>query len=384
MEFVYFGNDWFAENRTSSHHISKRLGAQFPVLYVEVPGMRAPKVNTRDLGKVWQKLSSMFQPPQQVGPSFWRMTLPQIPFRRHAFLRAINRWISQFLIRRAIRKLGFHDYVAWFHLPHPGFLAKNLGESLTVYYCVDEYSKYPDVDAVAIKKLDDDLVRAADIVFTCNQPLLDDRVAMNPNISVSPHGVDAEVFALAQSPETPLPEAAKGLSRPIIGQWGLIDQRVDQAIVEYIARSRPDWTILMVGRVAVDMGALNTLPNVVFTGVRPYAELPQWARAMDVCILPYLQTTLILQSSPLKLREYLASGKPIVAVPLPETEMLGDAVKTAVDGPGFVRAIEEALATNTPELVAYRQHAIAGNTWDATFANALTKVTAEWERRHSK
>jgi glycosyltransferase involved in cell wall biosynthesis len=383
MQFVYFGNDWFAENRTSSHHISRRLGAQSPVLYVDVPGMRAPKVNTRDLGKVWQKLTSMFQPPQQVGPSFWRMTLPQIPFRRYAWLRAINRRISELLIRRAIRKLGFRDYVAWFHLPHPGFLAKKIGEGLTVYYCVDEYSKYPDVDAVAIKKLDDDLVRASDIVFTCNQPLLDDRVAMNPNISVSPHGVDSEVFALAQSPETRIPDSAKSLSRPIIGQWGLIDQRVDQAIVEHIARSRPDWTILMVGRVAVDMGVLATLPNVVFTGVRPYAELPQWARAMDVCILPYVQTQMILQSSPLKLREYLASGKPIVAVPLPETDALGDAVQTATDGPGFVQAIEAALATDTPELVAYRQHAIAGNTWDATFANALARVQAEWQRRHA-
>ena len=377
MEFIYFGNDWFAENRTSSHHISRRIGERYPVLYVEVPGMRAPKANARDFRKVMEKLRSAFKPPQQVGPHFWRMTMPQIPFNKFGVVRAMNRVFSRYMVRKAVRKLGFHDTVAWFHIPHPGFLAKHLGETLTVYYCVDEYSKYPDVNATAIKNLDNSLTRASDIVFTCNQPLADDRVALNPNIFVSPHGVDAEVFALATAPETPIPDAVKDLPRPIIGSWGLIDQRVDLAIVEHIARARPQWTILMIGRPAVDLSALKVMPNVVFTGVRPYAELPQWSKAIDVCILPYVRTEMIIQSSPLKLREYLASGKPIVSVPLPETEMLGDAIKTAVDGPGFVAAIETALATDTPELVAVRRKAIEGNTWDAVAANALAKIEAQ-------
>ena len=123
--------------------------------------------------------------------------------------------------------------------------------------------------------------------------------------------------------------------------------------------------------------ALESLPNVVFAGVRPYAELPNWAKAIDVCILPYIQTPLVLQSSPLKLREYLASGKAIVSVPLPETTLLGDAVETAVDGPGFVAAIEAALAADNPELIAVRQRAIEGNTWEAVVAKVLEKIEAE-------
>jgi glycosyltransferase involved in cell wall biosynthesis len=123
------------------------------------------------------------------------------------------------------------------------------------------------------------------------------------------------------------------------------------------------------------------MPNVVFAGVKPYAELPKWAKAIDVCILPYTQTSLNLQSSPLKLREYLASGKPIVAVPLPEAKLLGNVVQTAEDGPGFVLAIEEALAVASPELVAIRQKAVDGNTWDATVANVLEKLEAELSRR---
>jgi glycosyltransferase involved in cell wall biosynthesis len=156
---------------------------------------------------------------------------------------------------------------------------------------------------------------------------------------------------------------------------------VDLAILEEIARTRPSWTILLIGRSVVDAPALRRMPNVVFAGSKPYSQLPNWAKAIDVCILPFTQTSLMVQSSPLKLREYLAAGKPTVAVPLPEANLLGKAVLTAVDGPGFVRAIEEALAANTPELVALRQKSVETNTWDATVANVLEKLQAELSHR---
>jgi glycosyltransferase involved in cell wall biosynthesis len=374
MEFIYFGNDWFAENRTSSHHIAKRLGAEYPMLYVEVPGLRAPKANARDLRKLLKKLRMTFQPPQQVAPHFWRMTLPQIPMQRFGIIRALNKAFSRMMIRKAVHRLGFTDTVSWFHVPHPGFLARNLGEKLTVFYCIDDYSKLPDVDTATIRTMDDNLTSASDIVFACNQSLADARRPLNANIHVSPHGVDTEVFALANSPETQIPDELKNVPRPIIGSWGLIDPRVDLSIVEYIARTRPDWTILLIGRIATDVSTLKQMPNVIFAGVKPYTELPSWAKAIDVCVLPYVQTSLVLQSSPLKLREYLASGKPLVATPLPEAILLGEAVEIASDGPSFITAIEHALATNSPELIALRQKAVEANTWDATVANILEKL----------
>jgi hypothetical protein len=91
----------------------------------------------------------------------------------------------------------------------------------------------------------------------------------------------------------------------------------------------------------------------------------------------------MVQSSPLKLREYLAAGKPTVAVPLPESILLGKAILTAEDGPGFVRAIEEALAADSPELVALRQKAVETNTWDATVAKVLVKLESELSRRRA-
>lgn len=377
MEFIYFGNDWSADNRTSSHHIAKRLGAKYPILYVEVPGLRAPKANARDLRKLIKKIRKAIQPPQMVGPHFWVMTLPQIPFRRIIGIRTANRLLSQLLIRRAISRIGFKNSVAWFHVPHAGFLAKHLAEKLTVFYCIDEYSKLPDVDGKAVQAMDDELTVAADIVFVCSQGLLETHIPLNTNTYLSPHGVDSELFAVASSPQTEIPGELKDLPRPIIGFWGLLDRWVDLPLLEHIASARPGWTIVLIGRVAVDVSSLKRLPNVRFVGVKPYSELPNWAKAIDVCILPFARTSLMLQSSPLKLREYLAAGKPIVSVPLPEVEKFGDLVHTATDGAGFVSAIEEALGTEKPEFRLQRQKAVQGNTWNATVENVMNKLDAE-------
>jgi glycosyltransferase involved in cell wall biosynthesis len=381
MKFIHFGNDWFAENRTSSHHIAKRIGARYPMLYVEVPGLKKPKASMRDLRKIVEKLRMTFQSPQLVAPHFWRMTLPQMPLRRFALIRGGNRMLSRFLIRRAIRSLDFNAAIAWFHVPHPGFLAKQLGEKLTVFYCVDDYSRLPGVDEIAVQDMDDTLTATADIVFTCNRRLMETHSQHNGNVHLSPHGVDTEMFALSTSPETEIPEEANELRRPVIGWWGVLDPRVDISILEHLAVARPNWTILLIGRVAVDVSALSRLANVVLVGTKAYTDLPRWAKAINVCILPYAQSFWRERSSPLKLQEYLAAGKPIVSTPFPEARMFGSLVQVVADGPGFVCAIEEALATDTPERAALRQQAVRSNTWDATIENVLEKLEAELRAR---
>ena len=384
MKFIHFGNDWSADNRTSSHHIARRIGARFPMLYVEVPGLKKPSASVRDLRKIVEKLRLTFQPPQLVAPHFWRMTLPQMPFRRFAIVRAGNRMLSRFLMRRAIRSLGFNDAIAWFHVPHPGFLARQLGEKLTVFYCIDDYSRLPDVDEFAVQDMDDALTATADIVFTCNRTLMETHSRHNANVHLSPHGVDTGMFARSTSPETAVPEEVTKLQRPVIGWWGVLDPRVDISILEHVAVARPNWTILLIGRVAADVSALSRLANVVFVGTKPYTDLPRWAKAIDVCILPYAQAVWTERSSPLKVREYLAAGKPVVATPFPEAQMFGALVQVVADGPGFVCAIEEALAMDTPERAVLRQKAVESNTWDATVENVLEKLKAELRARRGK
>ena len=135
---VYFGNDWHAENRTSSHHVALRLSATMPVLYVDSPGMRAPGGSGRDLRKAMRKLAASLRPPQHVGGNLWRCTVPQLPFRRVPGVALFNRLFSRWAVRRAMRHVGIGRCLSWFVVPHPGFLAGHLGEDLCIYYCIDD------------------------------------------------------------------------------------------------------------------------------------------------------------------------------------------------------------------------------------------------------
>src|SRR5438105_14711920 len=107
LGIIYFGNDWAAENRTSSHHIAARLSERAPLLYIETPGLRAPKASSRDFRKLFRKLRQAVRRPRRIGPQTWHMTMPQIPFRRLPLAGKLNVALGAFLVRRALRFLGF-------------------------------------------------------------------------------------------------------------------------------------------------------------------------------------------------------------------------------------------------------------------------------------
>ena len=376
---VYFGNDWFAENRTSSHHIARRLGKIVPVLYIETPGSRSPQSSVRDVRKLWRKLARALAPPQKVGERFYVATIPQIPFRKR-----LNRRLGAYLARRAMRQLGFGRRISWFVVPHPGPLAKQLGESLTVYYCIDDYASYPGMDPVAIQALDDNLTRRADVVFVAPRALVEPKRKLNPNVHFSPHGVDFEMFSQASDPATPLAEEVRALPHPVIGYFGTVGEFVDFDLLAYLVGSRPQWTFLFVGLIAADVSRLRAYPNVVFAGPRPYETLPRWAAAFDVAIYAHRVNRQTRHSNPLKLREYLATGKPVVSVVTPETATFAEVVYLADNPAAYLAAIERALREETAELRSKRMAAVAGVSWDARFQETVAVVDETLARADSR
>ena len=382
---VYFGNDWFAENRTSSHHIARRLAARFPLLYVESPGQRTPGTSARDLKKIATKLRGATQLPRQLGPRLWHMVMPQIPLRRLPLVATANRAAGAWLVRRALRHLGFGKLISWFVAPDAGALAGRLGEDLSVYYCTDNYSAFPGVDAALLSRMDDDLARRADQIFVSSPTLLAHKQSLNPNAAHSPHGVDAELFARASEPGTPVAPAAAALAKPVIGFFGLIEAWIDLELVEFLARARPEWSFLMIGRVAVPATPLMSLPNVHFPGPQPYETLPQWARAFDAAIIPYRQNQQVFNANPLKLREYLATGKPIVAVPSPEINKFAHCVRIAGEPARFLEEIEAALSeAGDGAKRTLRQQQVRTATWDARVDEILDTVERRYRSKHGR
>jgi glycosyltransferase involved in cell wall biosynthesis len=381
---IYFGNDWFAENRTSSHHIARRLGKLVPVLYIETPGSRSPQKSARDLRKLWRKLARTIEPPQKVGEQFYVATIPQIPFRKLPAIDRLNRWLGAWLARRAMRKIGFGKRISWFVVPHPGPLAKQLGESLTVYYCIDDYASYPGMDQVAIQTLDDDLTRKADVVFVAPRALLEPKRKLNPNVHFSPHGVDFEMFSQATDPATPLADEVRGLKHPVVGYFGTVGEFVDFDLLAYLAESRPAWTFLFVGLIHADVSRLRRYPNVILAGPKPYEMLPRWAAAFDVAIYAHQVNRQTKHSNPLKLREYLATGKPVVSVVTPETATFAEVVYLADNPEAYLAAIERALREETPDLRRKRMAAVTGVSWDARFEETIAVVNEMLSRGDSR
>jgi glycosyltransferase involved in cell wall biosynthesis len=371
---VYFGNDWFAENRTSSHHIARRLASVVPVLYIETPGSRGPRSNFRDIRKIWRKLSAAVAAPRKIHDRLYVKTVPQIPFRKLPLMNHLNRLFSQWLLRRELKKLGFQRLLSWFVVPHAGALAGRLGEALKVYYCIDDYAAHPGMDSVAIQELDDNLTRVADVVFVAPAGLLEAKKALNPNVHYSPHGVDFDLFAKAGDPATEVPEPAHGLRRPVIGYFGTVGEWMDFDLVAYLARARPEWTFLFIGYTAANVSAWRHLPNIVLTGPRPYEELPRWAKAFDVAINPHRVNRQVKNANSLKLREYLATGKPVVSVTTPETVRFSSVIYLADRPEDFLAALEQALAEDDAGRARERMDAVRYLSWDARFQETVAIV----------
>jgi glycosyltransferase involved in cell wall biosynthesis len=377
---VYFGNDWQAENRTSSHHIAARLAASMPVLYVDSPGLRAPQASGRDLRRALRKISSALKAPVQIAPNLWRCTVPQLPFRRIPGVETFNRVFSRWAVKRNMRVLGACKRISWFVVPHPGFLAKKLGEELCVYYCIDDYAAHPGVDTTLIAARDDELTRRADLVFVAPPSLVEAKRAINPNVRFSPHGVDVALFAKAMDPATEIPAAARDLKHPVVGYFGSIHEWIDIELIEWLARQRPQWTFLLVGHAAINVSNLRALPNVVLAGAQPYAQLPAWAKAFDVAIVPYRLNRQVENANPLKLREYLATGKPVVSVSNAEINKFARWVRIAEGRDAYLAALDQALREDSPEAMAERVASVAGQSWDARVVEVLREVDAALAR----
>jgi glycosyltransferase involved in cell wall biosynthesis len=379
---LYFGNDWAAENRTSSHHVARWLASRFRVVYVECPGLRAPKGTARDLRKVAAKLRLALAGPRRQPEGLDVQTLLQIPLHRFALVRAANRHLIRLSLRLLLARLGVRAPVSWFVVPHLAAVAGRLGERLCVYYCIDDYASLPDVDAAAVRAMDDEMTRRADLVFVASETLLEGKRRLNPETHVSPHGVDFDHFVRAQDPALPVPDDVARLPRPIVGFFGLVERWIDLGLVAWLADQRPAWTFLMIGRVAVPDAEVPRRPNVVYLGRRPYESLPAYGKVFSAALIPYHLTPQVMNANPIKLREYLAMGKPIVSVSTPEIDRFAAHVRIGRSREELLRALDAAVgAPLGPEQVAAQTALAATMTWDANLRRVMERVERHLERR---
>jgi len=361
-DLICFANDWAADP-LSKKHIMLRFAKNRRILWINSINNRRPRVAAKDFRRVLQKLRDARAGLTKVEDNIWVLSPLFVPFHRWSVFRKLNRWWLGAQIRRAVRKLKLNNPVTWAFGPTASDVAGHLGEKCIVYHCVDEFGAFSDA-ASEIPQRERDLLNKAALVIVSSSKLLESKRPHNQNTHLVLHGVDFDHFSRAAVRSAGVAEEIASLQHPILGFHGLIADWVDLKLIAEVARKRPDWSIVLIGRIDTDVSPLSKVGNIHMLGHRPYARLPEYLRGFDVAILPFVSNELTRAANPLKLREYLAAGLPVIAAPLPEIAKFAPPVLLADTADEYITATTALMESGTLGPDPERSEAMKRESWD--------------------
>lgn len=376
--FLIFSDDW-GRHPSSCQHLTRRLMQEgdHRVYWVNTIGTRPPGLNLLTLRRGFGKIRSWFGGQRKANSSTGEVSrnepTPKIlhpvmyPWFRHGFDRRLNRFLMSRTINQVLEKAGETDVTAITTLPIVADLPGELpAVRRWVYYCVDDWSRWPGMDARPLAEMEAELIRKMDWIVTAGENLRDRIQALGRDSLLLTHGIDLDFWRGAQSGEARQnPEFARDLPRPVFTFWGLIDERLEPEMVERLAQDVPHGTILLAGPVAAPEVAkrLEAIPNARLLGMVPYEKLPQLAAESDVLIMPYRKNEATEQIQPLKMTEYLASGRPAVVRALRASEPWADALDEADSPETFSRLARFRAMSGLPAAQADSRKRLENETW---------------------
>ncbi|HEY1686035.1 MAG TPA: family 1 glycosylhydrolase [Tepidisphaeraceae bacterium] len=281
----------------------------------------------------------------------------------------LRKWTAE-AIERMNEDGEFDKPLLWYYSPMDSSWSLGYFPNRGVVYdCMDELANF----AGAPKALVDNekrLMQYADVVFTGGYEMGEKRKKIHPNVHIFGCGVEFKHFNKAADSTTAVPPDIDFMPRPILGWFGVIDERVDYGMIGEMARKRPDWSFAMVGPVVkVDPNLLPHSPNLFWLGGRDYQQLPNYCAAFDVCMMPFAMNASTQYINPTKGLEYMATGKPIVSTPVRDVvRQWSDIVRITEGADGFISAAESALRKEEPERVAKGLELAKKSSWESTVA----------------
>lgn len=373
---------------TSKHHVMHLLAERNQVLWVNYHASRAPTASTSDLFYIAKKLKQVVAGIKSPRPNLHVLTPLVVPLPSSRAAKKLNRMLLVQQIRQALRKVAAGPVQFWSFTPDVSYLLGLFHEEKVIYYCVDDHSQFTGYDVSQVLAEEEVLCRKADLVVTTSLALQDAKAPFNANTLLLPHGVDYEHFSQALAEDLPAPDDIASIPHPRLGFFGLIRDWVDLDLVAELARRRPEWHFVMVGDSTIDLAGYRSLSNLHFLGRKPYQELPAYCRAFDVGLIPFKINALTLAVNPIKLREYLAAGLPVVSSPLPEVALYDRWVKVAEGSDAFQNAIAEVLAQGGDRgRAAERSDAMSHETWQSkveTLHQRLSPTAAYSRERNAR
>lgn len=371
----FAGDDYWTANPHSRFHFTHALHRRgHPILWVNSIGMFLPKLSNRGfLRRVTGKLGSWSRFLRQIEPGFHVMSPIALPlFDRPRLARMSDASIER-QVRWVYRRLGIRDPLVFASVPSFAEVIQRLPRQGMMYYYSDKYDAHRDLGARdEIRRRDRILFEAADAVFCVSREIHASLAHQRPHVHYLPHAVDVRRFTAALEDDAPEPADLAAIPHPRIGYYGSLDDGADRSMILHAARALPDHHFVLIGRVLTDLSALAALPNVHLLGKKPYAEIPYYGKGFDLGFMLFEQNEWIYNCSPLKTKEYLALGLPVVSCPVREIELeLADVVSTVTTGDAFVAAVRRELAADNPAARQRRRERVREDTWDARVEEML-------------
>lgn len=361
--------DWWYHNRGHSEcQIMRRLARRVPVLWINSIGMRAPTPDKSDLviRRYARKLRSTIKGLRRTEDGMWVYSPVFVPcYSRRAV--TLNGGLLNLQLKWLLKRLSIRNPAAWVTVPTAADAISRRQWTHVVFNRSDDFSAFPEVDRALIRGLEEELLARADDVVYVNKKLHEREQHLVRRARYLAHGVDHDHFASARPLAGPAkaPDCLGNLPRPIIGFYGALDNyTVDLELLLKVARSFPNATLLLIGPKQMDIARLEAQPNVVYAGSVPYADLPRYAACFDVALMPWLQNEWIAACNPIKLKEYLALGFPVVTTRFRELHAY-EALVYAADGHDeFLAQIRRAIREDDAEMVNRRRRAVVDDSWD--------------------
>jgi len=364
---VFSHTDWRVEP-VSSQHISNFLAEENKVLFVETFGSRAPSAGSMHPERIKQRFINWLKGIRKQDTGHGRLYVysPITPLINSRFFLFLNKSIFLNILKRLIKKLEMKNPILYFYIPPPIGAIDELQNKAVIYHCVDEWATFAGGKNNFFIDAERRLIERADLVFTTNKLVYLNKKPCARRIHNVHHGVDYEHFTQEFGDGAPLPKDMRDIRRPTIAVIGAFADWVDVDLIRFIAEKRRDWSIVSIGAVepGVDIKGLLGAGNVYFLGRKNYSELPNYYRAVDVFIVPFILNEHIKYCAPIRLYEHLSSGKPVITTDFPAArEIEAGLITIAFDKEDFIKKIETALKENDRSLAEKRKLSARQNTW---------------------
>ena len=297
----------------------------------------------------WRRIYLFLLGPREIEPNLYLYTPPLLipAFQIYPVFAAINNVILGIFLNSAMKKIGMKRPLLWMYSHFNQPLIKKLDARRALYECVDEYSSAKGlIKAEVVKRQEAATLKAVDVAVVTASKLKVNKTIFNRNIHVVPNASNVAHFNRAVSDNLPEPEDLKDIPHPRLIFIGATAYWIDLDLLHYVAIAEPDWHIVMVGPIIVDIAILQNQRNIHFLGRKPYEILPNYLAASDVALNPYKIDDVAENCSPLKLYEYMAAGLPVVSTEMPEARKFPELIRVASNYDEFVRHIDKILEWN--------------------------------------